>query len=75
MKQRDEAYSILITDDDRGSREALRSIVEPEGYRTLLASSGEEALDILRDEPVHLAVFDVHMPHLTGPEAIKIHAL
>ena len=30
-------YSILITDDDRGCREALRDIFEPEGYRTYLA--------------------------------------
>ena len=47
-------YSILITDDDSGSREALREIVEPEGYRTLLASSGEEAVDIVREENIHL---------------------
>src|SRR5262245_23818551 len=38
-------YSILITDDDRGCREALRDIFEPEGFRTLLAESGEEAVD------------------------------
>ena len=30
-------YSILITDDDGGCREALRSIMEPEGFHTLLA--------------------------------------
>src|SRR4051812_8596119 len=61
-------YSVLITDDDPGSRETLRDIVETEGYRTILASSGEEALDIAREEPVHLAVFDVHMPRMTGVE-------
>src|SRR5712692_7362023 len=65
-------YSILITDDDSGSREALRSIVEPEGYRTLLASSGEEALDIVREESVHLALFDMHMPRLTGLETLQL---
>ena len=65
-------YSILITDDDDGSREALRDIVEPEGYRTVLASSAEEAIDIVRDEPIHLALFDVHMPRLTGVEAVQI---
>ena len=64
--------NILITDDDQGSREALREIVEPEGYRTILASSGEEAIEIVRDEPVHLALFDVHMPRLTGVEAVQI---
>ena len=72
MRATDSSISILITDDDRGSREALREIVEPEGYRTLLAADGEEALDILREEAIHLAVFDVHMPRLTGPEAVEI---
>ncbi len=65
-------YSILITDDDRGCREALREIIEPEGYRALLAASGEEALDIVREEPVHLALFDLHMPTLTGLETLQL---
>ncbi|HEV3260431.1 MAG TPA: response regulator [Gemmataceae bacterium] len=65
-------YSILITDDDSGCREALRSIMEPEGFRTLLASSGEEALDIVREEPVHLALLDMYMPTLTGLETLQL---
>jgi DNA-binding NtrC family response regulator len=65
-------YSILITDDDRGCRETLRSIVEPEGYRTRLAESGEEALDIVREEPIHLALFDMHMPTLSGLETMEL---
>ena len=65
-------YSILITDDDSGCREALRSIMEPEGFRTLLASSGEEALDIVREEPVHLALLDMYMPTLTGLETMQL---
>jgi CheY-like chemotaxis protein len=46
-------YAILITDDDTDSRAALRDIVEPAGFQTLLASSGEEAVDIVRGAPVH----------------------
>jgi len=65
-------YSILIADDDRGCREALREIVEPEGFRTLLAASGEEALDIVRDERVHLALFDMYMPSLSGLETLEL---
>src|SRR5438128_1775442 len=65
-------YSILITDDDGGCREALRSIMEPEGFHTLLASSGEEAVDIAREEPVHLALLDMHMPRLTGLETLQL---
>jgi len=65
-------YSILITDDDANCREALREIVEPEGFRTYLASSGEEAIDIVRGEPVHLALLDMHMPRLTGLETLEL---
>jgi CheY-like chemotaxis protein len=67
-----EPCSILITDDDPDSREALREIVEPEGFRALLASSGEEALEIVRDAPVHLALLDFHMPRLTGLETLQL---
>jgi CheY-like chemotaxis protein len=73
MRTSDEnAYSILITDDDPGSRDSLRDIVEHEGYQAVLASSGEEAIDILREKPVHLGLFDVHMPHMTGVEAVQL---
>jgi DNA-binding NtrC family response regulator len=65
-------YSILITDDDPGCREALRDIVAEEGYRTVLAASGEEAVDIVRDEPVHLALLDMHMPRLSGLETVQL---
>jgi DNA-binding NtrC family response regulator len=65
-------YSVLITDDDSGCREALRDIMEPEGYRTLLASSGEEALDIVREESVHVALFDMYMPKLSGLETLEL---
>lgn len=65
-------YSILITDDDGGCRQALRDIMESEGYRTLLASSGEEAVDIVRDESVHLLLLDMHMPRLTGLETMQL---
>jgi two-component system chemotaxis response regulator CheY len=65
-------YSILVTDDDAGSREALRDIFEPEGYRVLLAECGEEAIDIVRVSPVHLAILDMHMPTLTGLETLQI---
>jgi CheY-like chemotaxis protein len=65
-------YSVLIADDDPEARETLREIVEPEGYRALLASSGEEALEIIQDAPVHLALFDMHMNRLTGLETVQL---
>jgi CheY-like chemotaxis protein len=63
--------SILITDDDRGFRETLRYVLEPRGYRTLLAGDGEEALEIVRDQPIDLLLLDMHMPKLTGLEVLR----
>ncbi len=64
--------SILITDDDGDCREALREIVEMQGFHVLLATCGEEAIDIVRDGVVHLALFDMHMPSMTGLEVLQV---
>jgi two-component system chemotaxis response regulator CheY len=64
------APSILITDDDHGFRETVRGMLEPRGFRTVTASSGEEALKIVSLEPVHLLLLDMHMPRLTGIETV-----
>lgn len=65
-------FSILIADDDRQSRDTLQEIIRPEGFQTLVASSGEEALDIVREAPVHLVLLDMHMPQLTGLETWQL---
>jgi CheY-like chemotaxis protein len=64
--------SILITDDDPAARETFREIFEPEGFTTLLAESGEEAIDIVQDHDVHCALMDMHLPKLSGLETINI---
>lgn len=69
---RDRPYSILITDDDPACRAALRDIVEPQGFRTVLASCGEEAVEIVRFEPVDAVLCDMHMPTLSGLETIQL---
>ena len=73
LATRDSNYSIVIADDDAPCREALRDIVQPAGYNTFLASSGEEALDIVRQQRrVHLVLLDMHMPRLTGLETSQL---
>jgi CheY-like chemotaxis protein len=67
-----ESYSILITDDDQSARETLRDIVAPQGFRTLMAESGEEAIELIRENDVHLALMDMHMPRLSGLETMAI---
>lgn len=64
--------SILITDDDRELRETLAEVLEPQGFRTLLAADGEQALRVVQAEPVHVVLMDMHMPRLTGLETIRL---
>lgn len=75
----DEPYSILIADDDAGNRKTLRELLEERGFRTLVAADGSEAVDIVQAETIHLVLIDMHMPRLTGLEAVQliqqVHAL
>ena len=63
--------ALLITDDDRAFRETLRDVFQPRGFRTILAADGQEALQVVRQEEVHLVLIDMHMPRLSGLEAIQ----
>jgi CheY-like chemotaxis protein len=63
--------SILITDDDVSFRETLREVIAPHGFNTLLAGDGQEALEIVQRQSVHLLLLDMHMPRLTGLETIE----
>ena len=62
-------YSILICDDERDIRSALRIYLENEGYTVLEAENGEEALRILETKDVHLLLMDIMMPVLDGVAA------
>ena len=62
--------TILVVDDERNQREILGSILTDEGYRTLLAGSGQEALDTLEREHLDLVLTDLVMPGMTGEDLI-----
>lgn len=64
-------FTILVADDDRGSRRALAGVLADTGFGTVEAASGEEAIDIVRVELIHLVFFDMHMPRMTGLEALE----
>jgi CheY-like chemotaxis protein len=63
--------NILISDDDVEFRETLRGLFEPQGYRTIVAADGEEAVEIVRSEPIHIVLLDLHMPKLSGLEVLQ----
>ena len=61
-----ETYTILICDDDPDIVAALDIYLRAEGYRTLLAKNGSEALQLAEKNDVHLLLLDVMMPGLDG---------
>jgi len=63
--------TILIVDDDAGSRILARTTLEDEGHRVLLATSAEEAIDCFAREHPECIVLKVCMPGVDGPSACK----
>lgn len=63
--------SMLITDDDRDFRETLGGLFEQRGFSTRLAGDGQEALEIVQRENIHVVLLDMNMPRLTGLETIR----
>ncbi len=65
-----EQEHILVVDDDKDIVNTLRIQLEKEGYKVIPAYDGQEALDVLVRETVHLILMDVMMPRLDGFSAI-----
>ena len=65
------AYTILIADDEREIRELLRLYLEKDGYHVLEAEDGCEALSILEQEEVDMALLDIMMPKADGYKVLK----
>lgn len=66
----DPTYRLLIADDDGDFRQTLCEIFAP-FFRLIEVESGEEAIERISREEVHLALFDMHMKKLTGLEALR----
>ena len=62
-------HTILICDDDKDIVSALDIYLTSEGYKTLRAYNGKEALRAVEQNEVHLILMDVMMPELDGIRA------
>lgn len=62
---------ILIVDDEKDILDLLEYNLLKEGFVVLKASDGEEALTIIRNNPVDLVLLDIMMPKLDGIETCR----
>ncbi len=63
--------TILIVDDETTILQSLSGILSDEGYETLTASNGYEALKIIEDESPDLVLLDIWMPGMDGIETLR----
>jgi DNA-binding response OmpR family regulator len=58
--------TILIVDDQPDNRDMLAALLGQEGYRTLTAAGGMEAMDVIANDSPQLILLDVSMPDMDG---------
>ncbi len=59
-------YNVLICDDQPDIVNALKIYLTPEGYQLFEAYTGQEALEIVKANPIHLILLDIMMPIMDG---------
>jgi CheY-like chemotaxis protein len=57
---------ILCVDDEWNGLEGRRLLLEERGYEVLVATDGDEALQLLASHPIDLVLLDYHMPKVNG---------
>lgn len=64
--------TILLVDDETAHLTTLERVFDKEGYRVLTAETGEDALDLVRQQTVHLVITDLKMPGIDGMELMEL---
>lgn len=64
-------FTILVVDDEIEYQNTMSIILGSKGYRVLTASSGNEAIETIKDNDVDLVITDLKMPGLSGIELVK----
>jgi len=64
--------TVLLANEQEGWHQTVRGLLEPQGVQTLVARSGREALNLIEQQPVHVAVLDQQMPQLGGLQVIRL---
>ena len=71
MIEEERIHTLLFVDDEANILTALKRVFRKSNYNILTAESGEEGLEILKEEPVDLIMSDQRMPGMTGMEFLK----
>ena len=64
-------YNILVVDDDKEIVNAIEIYLSQEGYNIIKAYDGEDALEKLKENEIHLIILDIMMPNKDGIETLQ----
>ena len=62
---------VLVVDDEKGVRDLLHRFLKATGYQAILASNGEEAIELAKSESPNAILLDVKMPGIDGVETCR----
>ena len=68
----DKHTRILVVGDDDTIRTIMKAIVEKEGYRVDLASTGKEAIQKTQEKTNNITLLDIRLPDIEGVELLKL---
>ena len=58
--------NILVVEDEQAIRDALKMVLEEEGYQTQTAANGKEAMDLINKNDFDIVITDLKMPEMDG---------
>jgi DNA-binding response OmpR family regulator len=65
-------FHIMVVEDDLNTRRLMDAVLRQNGYETILACDGEDALEKMESHHVDLVLLDIMMPRMDGYEFTKI---
>lgn len=71
MLQLEPTARVLVVEDDPETRDTYVSLLTQAGLLPVVASSGEEALAIARDEPPRVVILEIELPGVSGYEVLR----
>ena len=63
---------VLIVEDNERNLKLVRDVLQAKGYATLEAGTAEEGLKLARERSPGLILMDIHLPGMSGIEALKV---
>lgn len=65
-------FTVLLANEQEEWHRTVRDLLAPQGVQTVSARSGREALDMMGQTTIHVAVLDQRMPQIGGLQVVKL---